>query len=489
MVAFLFHCAEVNKCGIYRVDMATAETVGLADRESLAIFAANYPDLAAFDQETGEVALLNWPQVSWIFYPERTFARVEKELKQVNSVSLLQKVRDKMTCVKNRELINRVIRQKRKELRENAFDIPQEEDLRKERVVMSKPVANTVNLTATFPIVEQQNNDTKAVEQPTIFPAPSQTPIEQETKKNIPAIVREALRKEGVPSYEKLRRLFGGDEPAELSETIYKKLGYVEKEEAFIALIDYSKVTAQRRELSVPFSQYLSGDYKTYLPMPPKLDIPEHVDAHHWIFEAGAYMYFEKVWQLEKRGVSKAFSRRCFYKQSLKNRLLIAAGLINYGKYIEKNKTPKGMIQHLSTFINRQTYLDYLQPKEVYEGSETQSQSSLRQPPPMPPVPDDLPEEYAKGYEAFTEQIWSLFPNIPGLRWFNAQEYISYANRTEDFMGGSSWRTRFGKREIDRFLKEIYIELNDNKWKRQNYYSIYFAVKTMMTEKMKDGRN
>lgn len=93
IMMYLLTCPYNNWCGIFKLSMATmGHFIGLKPNNIESAFfgfISHFSDLVQFDQATGEVAILNWAQISLLDAKPNTLKTAENEAKEVESEALI----------------------------------------------------------------------------------------------------------------------------------------------------------------------------------------------------------------------------------------------------------------------------------------------------------------------------------------------------------------------------------------------------------------
>lgn len=109
---YLHTSPYVTQCGIYQLQIKTMGFhLGYTSspiESALTGFCAAFPDFAAWDRETGEIALLQYPNLFLKDAPQKIWNYVVKELSEVQSMMLLKKVIEKSSATTSKPYLSRL---------------------------------------------------------------------------------------------------------------------------------------------------------------------------------------------------------------------------------------------------------------------------------------------------------------------------------------------------------------------------------------------
>lgn len=199
MLFIYLHTSQyVTQCGIYKLQMKTMGFhLGYTSspvENALIGFCAAFPDFVAWDKETGEVALLQYPNLFLKDAPKKIWNYVIKELAGVQSMELLKKVIEKSSATTSKPYLSRLrslnmeIQNAKRDNANTLLDIGLMQSVEDEQVISEK---------------EKKRKEKKEKEK---TPAPANEPqplkTEQEEQQIIPAIEYE------LEAYKKAARFF-----------------------------------------------------------------------------------------------------------------------------------------------------------------------------------------------------------------------------------------------------------------------------------------
>lgn len=109
---YLHTSPYVTQCGIYKLQLKTMGFhlgyMSSPVESALAGFCLAFPDFVAWDKETGEVALLQYPNLFLKDAPQKIWNYVVKELAEVQSIELLKRVIEKSSATTSKPYLSRL---------------------------------------------------------------------------------------------------------------------------------------------------------------------------------------------------------------------------------------------------------------------------------------------------------------------------------------------------------------------------------------------